>query len=65
MRKTRRKNCFRVSNSKTRRVFSKCTTKKKAIRQLRLLRYIDSRSGRETLRRRPNKSNKTQSKFSK
>ena len=39
-RKVYRKNCYKVSN-KTR-VFSKCTSKKKALRQLRLLRYLEN-----------------------
>lgn len=41
MRKKTRRNCYRVSNTKTRRVFSKCTSRAKAQRQLRLLRAIE------------------------
>lgn len=37
----RRKRCFQVVNRKTKRVFSKCTTKTKANKQLRLLRAIE------------------------
>lgn len=36
----RRKRCFQVVNKKSKRVFSKCSTKAKASRQLRLLRAI-------------------------
>jgi hypothetical protein len=34
------KNCYSVYNKKTRKVFSKCSTKKNAMRQSRLLRAI-------------------------
>jgi hypothetical protein len=34
------KKCFSVRNKKTKRVFSKCSTRKNAERQLRLLRAI-------------------------
>ena len=40
MRKVPRKNCYRVKNRKSRKVFSKCTTKENATKQLRLLRAI-------------------------
>lgn len=36
----RRKRCYQVVNKKSKRVFSKCSTKAKASRQLRLLRAI-------------------------
>lgn len=36
----RRKRCYQVVNKKSQRVFSKCSTKTKASRQLRLLRAI-------------------------
>jgi hypothetical protein len=36
----RRKRCYQVVNKKSKRVFSKCSTKTKASRQLRLLRAI-------------------------
>ena len=39
LRKTR-KNCYQVINPKKKRVFSKCTTKKNAEKQIRLLRAI-------------------------
>ena len=41
-RKVRNKRCFRVYNSKTKRVFAKCTTKTRAKRQLNLLRAIEN-----------------------
>ncbi len=37
----RRKRCFQVYNKKTRQLHSKCTTKRKAQAQIRLLRAID------------------------
>jgi len=40
IRKKRNKNCFTVYNSKNKRIFSKCTTRKKAQKQIRLLRAI-------------------------
>jgi len=40
-RKVYRKKCYKVSNRLTKRVFAKCTTKKKALRQLRLLNYVN------------------------
>jgi hypothetical protein len=39
LRKTR-KNCYQVINPKKKRIFSKCTTKKNAEKQLRLLRAL-------------------------
>ena len=39
-RKVRNKSCYRVSNKKTKRVFAKCTTKKRANKQMRLLRAL-------------------------
>lgn len=42
MRKINKKNCYRVSNKKTKKVFAKCTSKKNAIRQMRLLRAIEN-----------------------
>jgi len=36
----RHKRCYQVVNKKSKRVFSKCSTKTKASRQLRLLRAI-------------------------
>ena len=41
VRKVPRKNCFRVSNKKTRRVFSRCTTRSSAQKQVRLLRALE------------------------
>lgn len=37
----RRKRCFQVINRKSRRIYSKCTTKSKAQKQMRLLRAIE------------------------
>ena len=42
MRKVNKKNCYRVSNKKTKKVFAKCTSKKNATRQMRLLRAIEN-----------------------
>ena len=41
-RKVRGKDCFKVYNTKTKRVYSKCTTKEKANKQIRLLRAIEN-----------------------
>jgi hypothetical protein len=40
MRKVPRRRCYSVKNKKSKRVMAKCTSKKKAIRQMRLLRGI-------------------------
>ena len=40
IRKTK-KGCVQVYNSKTRKIYSKCTTKNKAEKQLRLLRALE------------------------
>ena len=40
-RKVRNKPCYRVSNRKTKRVFAKCTTRKRAVKQMRLLRALE------------------------
>lgn len=40
--KVRGKNCFRVYNKKSKKVFAKCTSKRNAIKQLRLLRAIEN-----------------------
>jgi hypothetical protein len=39
-RKVARKNCYKVYNRKSKRIFAKCTTKENAKKQLRLLRAI-------------------------
>lgn len=39
-RKVRGKNCYRVSNKKKKHIFSKCTSKNNATKQLRLLRAL-------------------------
>jgi hypothetical protein len=40
LRKVRQKSCYRIINPKTMRVFAKCSTKRNAVKQLRLLRAI-------------------------
>jgi hypothetical protein len=42
MRKVPNKNCYRVSNRKSKRVMAKCASKKNAEKQLRLLRAIQN-----------------------
>jgi hypothetical protein len=41
-RKVRGKSCYRVFNTKSKKVFSKCSTQKNALKQLRLLRAIQN-----------------------
>ena len=41
IRKVRGKRCFKLYNRKTKRVFSKCASKKNVTKQLRLLRAIE------------------------
>ena len=41
IRKVSNKNCYKVMNKKTKRVFAKCTTKEKAKKQLRLLNAVE------------------------
>ena len=40
-RKVRGKSCYRVYNKNNKRVFAKCTSRKNAIKQMRLLRAIE------------------------
>jgi len=40
LRKVAKRNCYRVSNRKTKKVFAKCTSKRKAKKQLNLLRAL-------------------------
>lgn len=40
-RKVRNKPCYRVYNRRTKRVFAKCTTRKRANKQMRLLRALE------------------------
>lgn len=40
LRKVPRKNCYTVRNPKKKKVFSKCTSRKNAIKQMKLLRAI-------------------------
>ncbi len=42
IRKVPKRNCYRVKNKKTRRVLSKCTSKSKAKKQVRLMYAIDN-----------------------
>lgn len=42
MRKVSGKKCYKVFNTKNKRVFSKCTTKRKAKKQIVLLRAIEN-----------------------
>jgi hypothetical protein len=42
IRKVPRKSCFRVSNRKTKRVFARCTSKRRAEKQVRLLRALEN-----------------------
>ena len=41
MRKLPNKTCYKVYNKKSRRVYSKCTTRKNAIKQMALLRKLE------------------------
>jgi hypothetical protein len=41
-RKVRNRNCYRVYNPINKKTFAKCTSKKKAIKQMRLLRAIQN-----------------------
>lgn len=43
-RKVRNKDCFKVFNKKTKKVFAKCTTREKAQSQIRLLQAIENNS---------------------
>ena len=40
IRKTRNRRCYKVFNKKTKRILAKCTSKKKALSQIRLLNAI-------------------------
>jgi hypothetical protein len=42
IRKVPNKACYRVSNKKTKKVFAKCSSKKNAEKQMRLLRAIEN-----------------------
>jgi len=41
-RKVRGKNCYRVYNRKSKRVFAKCTSRENADKQMRLLRAVEN-----------------------
>ena len=47
-RKVRGKDCYRVYNTDTKRTFAKCTTRKNAIKQMKLLRAIQYNKGFKT-----------------
>lgn len=41
IRKVRNKDCYQVRNKKTKEVYAKCTTRDKALKQMRLLETVD------------------------
>lgn len=51
IRKIPNKMCYRVYNKRTKRVFAKCTSKKKANKQLRLLRALENNKNFRATRR--------------
>jgi hypothetical protein len=51
IRKKRNHNCFTVYNSKTKYVYSKCTTRKKAQKQVKLLNAINFGKFKKTRKR--------------
>lgn len=58
IRKVYKKPCYKVYNKKTKRVSSKCTSKRRAKKQVRLLRAIEYNKnfvprGRKTMKKRP------------
>jgi hypothetical protein len=57
-RKVRGKNCYRVSNKKSKKVFAKCTSKRNSVKQLRLLRAIENNKNFVTYSSMKNKSMK-------
>lgn len=61
IRKVSRKKCYRIRNRNTKRVFSKCSTKENAKKQLRLLRAIQYNKSFKLLPKgqRPSDKNKT------
>jgi hypothetical protein len=42
VRKVRNKPCYRVSNKKTKKIYSKCATKENAKKQVKLLRAVEN-----------------------
>ena len=56
-RKVARRNCYRVYNTQTKKIFAKCTSKTKAKKQMQLLHAIQYNKGfvpvRRTLRKYP------------
>jgi hypothetical protein len=57
IRKVPKKSCYRVTNKRSKRVLAKCTTMKKAKKQIRLLTAIDMNPN-FVLRNRVNKTQK-------
>ena len=45
IRKVPNKSCYRVTNKKTKKVFAKCSSKKNAEKQVRLLRAVENNKG--------------------
>ena len=58
LRKVRNKHCYRVSNKVSKHVFSKCTTLKKARKQLRLLHAIDHNKSFHPIKMRKTRKNR-------
>ena len=52
IRKMPNKTCYRVYNKRTKRIFSKCTSKSKANKQMRLLRALENNKNFRVTRRR-------------
>ena len=63
IRKVNKKNCFRVSNKKTKKVYAKCSTRMNAKKQVRLLQAIEKNSAfkKQLISIRKNKSMKNKS----
>lgn len=58
-RKVRGKNCYKVSNKHTKKVFAKCTSKINAVKQMRLLRALQYNKQFTTYSNRKTRKNKT------
>ena len=56
IRKMPNKTCYRVYNKRTKRIFSKCTSKTKAKKQMRLLRALENNKKFRATRRRGTRS---------
>lgn len=57
IRKLPNRSCFKVYNKETKRVYSKCTSKRKSIKQVKLLRMIENMKNKKT-KKQKNKINK-------